>query len=176
MLMQMIPSADTIGQTACDASNAMCARTFLTVAAFAQPATLSRASGSGWIGRLENESRKFRAKWTICSPEPLAISTMTPVVGKTSRRTWRMKSRFRSVAGAYWRSSLIVLTFSCNVVCRPRRLRAARLAAGRRRLPAPLRSFCQLQDRFKKSLSMSGEVGSLAGDRVVSHERPRPAA
>ena len=29
--------------------------------------------------------------------------------------------------------------------------------------------------RFKKSLSMSGEVGSLAGDRVVSHERSRPA-
>ena len=31
------------------------------------------------------------------------------------------------------------------------------------------------EDRFKKSLSMSGEVGSLAGDRVVSHERSRPA-
>jgi hypothetical protein len=29
--------------------------------------------------------------------------------------------------------------------------------------------------RFKKSSSMSGEVGSLAGDRVVSHERSRPA-
>jgi hypothetical protein len=33
----------------------------------------------------------------------------------------------------------------------------------------------QLKDRFKKSLSMSGEVGSLAGNRVVSHERSRPA-
>ena len=30
----------------------------------------------------------------------------------------------------------------------------------------------QLRDRFKKSLSLSGEVSSLAGDRVVSHERP----
>jgi hypothetical protein len=38
-----------------------------------------------------------------------------------------------------------------------------------------LRSFCRLQDRFNKSLSMSGEVSSLAGDRVVSHERYRPA-
>jgi hypothetical protein len=38
-----------------------------------------------------------------------------------------------------------------------------------------LRSFCRLQDRFNKSLSMSDEVSSLAGDRVVSHERSRPA-
>jgi hypothetical protein len=61
--------------------------------------------------------------------------------------------------------------------CRPepRRLRAARLAAGRRRLPAPLRSFCRLQHRFNKSLSMSGEVSSLVGNQVVSHERSRPA-
>src|ERR1700722_6797784 len=35
---------------------------------------------------------------------------MTPVVGRTSRRTSRMKSRLRNVAGAYWRSSLIKLT------------------------------------------------------------------
>ena len=34
----------------------------------------------------------------------------------------------------------------------------------------------QLKDRFKESLSMSGEVRLLAGDRVVSHERSRPAA
>ena len=33
----------------------------------------------------------------------------------------------------------------------------------------------QQTDGFKKSSSMSGEVGSLAGDRVVSHERSRPA-
>ena len=32
-----------------------------------------------------------------------------------------------------------------------------------------------VQDRFNKSLSMSDEVSSLAGDRVVSHERSRPA-
>ena len=38
-----------------------------------------------------------------------------------------------------------------------------------------LRNFCRLQDRFKKSLSMSGEVGSLAGGKGVSHERSRPA-
>ena len=38
------------------------------------------------------------------------------------------------------------------------------------RLPAS-----EAKGRFKKSLSMSGEVGSLAGDRVVSHERSRPA-
>jgi hypothetical protein len=38
-----------------------------------------------------------------------------------------------------------------------------------------VREHLQLKDRFKKSLSMSGELGSLAGDRVVSHERSRPA-
>jgi hypothetical protein len=38
-----------------------------------------------------------------------------------------------------------------------------------------VREHRQLKDRFKKSLSMSGELGSLAGDRVVSHERSRPA-
>ena len=37
------------------------------------------------------------------------------------------------------------------------------------------REDLQLKDGFKKSLSMLGEVGSLAGDRVVSHERSRPA-
>ena len=55
MLMQMIPSADAIGQTKCDASRAMGARTFVTPAAFAQAATLGRASGSGsegWKTRL----------------------------------------------------------------------------------------------------------------------------
>jgi hypothetical protein len=45
------------------------------------------------------------------------------------------------------------------------------LAAGLGRAPEHLR----LPDGFKKSLSMSGEVGSLAGDRGVSHERSRPA-
>ena len=44
------------------------------------------------------------------------------------------------------------------------------LAAGLGRAPEHL----QPKDGFKKSLSMSGEVGSLAGDRVVSHERSRP--
>ena len=47
-------------------------------------------------------------------------------------------------------------------------------AAGRMRLLASA-SICQLKDGLKRSLSMSGEVGSLAGDRVVSHERSRPA-
>ena len=54
MLMQMIPSADAIGQTECDASRAMGARTFVTPAAFTQAATLNRASGSGRkVGKRE---------------------------------------------------------------------------------------------------------------------------
>ena len=53
MLMQIIPSADAIGQTECQASRAMGARTFVTSVAFTHAATLSRASGSG------SESRKI---------------------------------------------------------------------------------------------------------------------
>jgi len=41
--------------------------------------------------------------------------------------------------------------------------------------PSGICEHLQLKDRFKKSLSMSGEVRLLAGDRVVSHERSRPA-
>jgi hypothetical protein len=48
--MQMIPSADAIGQTECDVSSAIGARTFVTPVAFTQAATLSRASGSGSEG------------------------------------------------------------------------------------------------------------------------------
>ena len=50
MLMQIIPSADAIGQTECKASRAMGARTFVTSVAFTHVATL-RGSGS--------ESRKI---------------------------------------------------------------------------------------------------------------------
>ena len=64
-----------------------------------------RRRREGWTTR----AGKFFAKWTMCSPEPLAISRMTPTIGLTSRRTSRMKSRLRSVAGASWRSSLIFL-------------------------------------------------------------------
>ena len=63
-----------------------------------------RRRREGWKTR----AGKFFAKWTICSPEPLAISRMTPVLGKTSRRISKIKSRLRIVAGAYRRSSLIL--------------------------------------------------------------------
>ena len=46
MLMQMIPSADAIGQTECDAPRAMGARTFVTPVAFTQAPILDRASRS----------------------------------------------------------------------------------------------------------------------------------
>jgi hypothetical protein len=58
---------------------------------------------------------KFFAKWTICSPELLAISRMTPTIGMTSRRTSRMKSRLRGVVGAYCRLSLIFLHSSLEL-------------------------------------------------------------
>jgi hypothetical protein len=70
-----------------------------------------RRRREGWKTR----AGKFFAKWAICSPEPLAISRMTPTIGMTSRRTSRMKSRLRSVAGAYWRSSLIFLHSSLEL-------------------------------------------------------------
>jgi hypothetical protein len=81
-------------------ARAMGARTFVTPVAFIQAAMLNRGSGSGSEG-WKTRAAKFFAKWTIWSPEPLAISRMTPVIGRASRRTSRMKSRLRSVAGAY---------------------------------------------------------------------------
>jgi hypothetical protein len=56
MLMQMLPSADAIGQFDCEASRAMGARTLVARAAFAQAPILGRASGSE---SLENESREI---------------------------------------------------------------------------------------------------------------------
>ena len=50
MLMQMIPSADAIGQNDCEASRTMGARTLVTRVAFTHAATLSSASGSGSEG------------------------------------------------------------------------------------------------------------------------------
>jgi hypothetical protein len=47
------------------------------------------------IGRLESETREISRKMNDASPEPLAISRMTPVIGRTSRRTSRMKSRLQ---------------------------------------------------------------------------------
>ena len=61
MLMQMIPSAEAIGQNDCEASRTIGARTFVTCVAFTHAATLSRAFGSGlegWKTRLG----KFLAK------------------------------------------------------------------------------------------------------------------
>ena len=49
-LMQIIPSADAIGQTECKVPMAMGARTFVTPVAFTHAATLSWASGSGSEG------------------------------------------------------------------------------------------------------------------------------
>jgi hypothetical protein len=43
MLMQMIASADAIGQTECDASRAMARPEFVTGVAFTHVATLTRA-------------------------------------------------------------------------------------------------------------------------------------
>jgi hypothetical protein len=83
MLMQIIPSAEAIGQGDCETSRIIGARALVTREAFTHAAILCNASGSrsdGWKTRLG----KFLAKWTTCSPEPLAISRMTPFVGRTS--------------------------------------------------------------------------------------------
>ena len=53
--MQMIPSAEAIGQGDCEASKTIGARTFVTRVAFTHAATLCNASGSrseGWKTRL----------------------------------------------------------------------------------------------------------------------------
>ena len=51
----------------------------------------------------------------------------------------------------------------------------SRASGGWPKAPSGICEHLQLKNRFKKSLSMSGEIGSLAGDRVVSRERSRPA-
>src|SRR5580698_2757726 len=60
------------------------------------------------VGRLENNTREIPRTMNDVSPDPLATSRMTPVVGRTSRRTSTMESRLRSVADAYRRSSPIL--------------------------------------------------------------------
>jgi len=62
-----------------------------------------------------------------------------------------------------------------NVRERPRSGATNCASTGWRNAPSGVSEYLPLKGRFRKSLSMSGEVGSLAGDRVVSHERSRPA-
>ena len=60
--MQIIPSAEAIGQGDWEASRTTGARTFVTRVAFAHAATLCNASGSrseGWKTRLREISRKM---------------------------------------------------------------------------------------------------------------------
>jgi len=55
MLMQMIPSAEAVGQGDCEASRTIGARTFAMSAASTHAETLRKASGSGsegWKARL----------------------------------------------------------------------------------------------------------------------------
>jgi len=50
------------------------------------------------------------AKYTACSPVPLEIYGTVPCGGITCKITSRITSRFRWVAGAYWRLSFIFST------------------------------------------------------------------
>jgi hypothetical protein len=54
------------------------------------------------------------------------------------------------------------------------RQRTGRLALAERVL-SDISALLQPKEGFKKSLSMSGEVGLLAGDEIVSHERSQRA-
>jgi hypothetical protein len=109
MLMQMIPSADAIGQDDCEASRTIGARTFVTCAAFTHAATLGRAFR---IGRLENEAREISRKMNDVLA--WAAREFKDYAGRWQdiTKTSRMKSRLRTVAGAYWRWSIIVLAHS----------------------------------------------------------------
>jgi hypothetical protein len=66
ILMQMIPSADAIGQTECKASRAMGARTFVTPVAFTHAATLAghpdqdRKVGKQGLGDFSQNERYAR--------------------------------------------------------------------------------------------------------------------
>jgi hypothetical protein len=61
MLMQMIPSAEAIGQKDCEASRTIGARTFVTCVAFT-PCGYTQQGVRFRIGRLENEAREISSK------------------------------------------------------------------------------------------------------------------
>ncbi len=62
-------------------------------------AMFTSASASRSVGCHVNLGSAL-AKWTACSPVPLAISSTVPVAGSTRRNTARIGSRLRCVAGA----------------------------------------------------------------------------
>ncbi len=59
---------------------------------------LARAAGSASLGWNVRPGRAA-AKWTACSPDPLATSSTSPAAGRRWRSTARMASRLRDAAG-----------------------------------------------------------------------------
>src|SRR5215469_11363182 len=62
---------------------------------------LARASASGSVG-CHVRCGSAAAKYTACSPVPLAISSTVPCAGSTRRSTARIGSRLRATAGELW--------------------------------------------------------------------------
>src|SRR5262249_22227094 len=62
---------------------------------------LARASASGSLG-CQVRCGSAAAKYTACSPVPLAISSTVPRAGSTRRSTARIGSRLRATAGELW--------------------------------------------------------------------------
>src|SRR5947207_3259381 len=99
MLIETTASARVTGQTGAEASSASGGLRFASAACTAWATMLRRAWASGSVGCHVRWGRAD-AKWIACSPVPLAISSMVPAAGSTSRRTLRIGSRLRATAGA----------------------------------------------------------------------------
>ena len=80
-------------------------REALASAAWIRQASIEANEVRGQVLEDHVSLGKSEAKWTACSPLPLASSRMSPCSGSTSRNTAAIASRLRCVAGAYLRLS-----------------------------------------------------------------------
>ena len=149
------------------------------------------APRSGWPFS-SSTSRKMT--WLWLSPGPRMALMRSTTAASTWIRHWhrsrcighraaplgasrRWRHRLHRKRDASDPGDLIPADGNC-MARRSRRRGPPRCQIGRLRPAETSSRVCerlQLNDRFRKFLSMSGQVGSLAGARVVSHERSRPA-
>ena len=81
MLIHIIASAASIGSMTSEALIGSGVHRLPASAASPHAVMLSRFKGSGSLG-CQRRSGNARAKYTLCSPDPLAISSTIPVAGR----------------------------------------------------------------------------------------------
>ena len=99
MFAQNTASAAATGHAGAVTSSASGARRLGSAASSRHAAMLASAAGSASVG-CHARCGRWRAKYTACSPVPLASSSTTPAAGRCRASTSRIGSRLRAVAGA----------------------------------------------------------------------------